>query len=511
MKKGFIILCLFLLGHSVVNASKRMIVQYDNGVGLEFKIISKTDMTVMMIKGNWAAKQVETLEIPNIVEFEGQKFWVTQLDQRLCLGWEKLKKVVLPSSIRIIGESAFENCINLEEINFPDGLVRIGKEAFKNTNLISISIPNSARYIDKNAFKDCLPNVIIENLPDYITFENCMKYGLSRENLASYYNRRTAKKRQQNENDLASTAQNEKTHQPQAAVTTPKNHAAIPVQQQDKRKQQIVAPVPQESELTTSDVDMDIPTTKMQNENMFAIIFANENYKKLAHVDCALNDGRSFKNYCQQVLGIPTENIKMVEDATYGEMTTQIDWLANVAKAYKGNARIIIYYAGHGIPSESDNTPYMLPVDNSGNNLSAAYSIKKLYKQLGAMPAQNITVFLDACFSGTKRGEDGMLTAARSVAMAYQAAPPLGHMVVFSASQGNETAYSYKQQGHGLFTYFLLKKLKETKGAVNYGTLGEYIEEMVSKKAIVVNGKPQTPSVAYSKELSNKWRYLTFK
>ena len=41
---------------------------------------------------------------------------------------------------------------------------------------------------------------------------------------------------------------------------------------------------------------------------------------------------------------------------------------------------------------------------------------------------------------------------------------PTGNLVVLSAAKGVETAYSYKEKGHGLFTYFLLKKLQETQG-----------------------------------------------
>lgn len=261
---------------------------------------------------------------------------------------------------------------------------------------------------------------------------------------------------------------------------------------------------------TSSDVDENLPQASKQNDEMFAIIIANENYLNVARVDCALNDGRTFYRYCQQVLGIPTDNIHMIEDATYGQMTEQMNWLSRVAKAYEGDAKIVIYYAGHGIPNEKDGSAYLLPVDVSGDNTAAAYSLNTLYQELGALNAKNVTLFMDACFSGSRRGE-GMLTAARGVAIAAKAESPLGNMVVFSAAQGDETAYPYAEKGHGLFTYFLLKKLKETKGNVNYGTLGDYIRKEVSRKSVVVNSKPQTPSISYSPQMSESWKGLTLK
>jgi hypothetical protein len=78
-------------------------------------------------------------------------------------------------------------------------------------------------------------------------------------------------------------------------------------------------------------------------------------------------------------------------------------------------------------------------------------------------------------------------------------------MVVFSAAQGDETAYPYKDKGHGLFTYYLLKKLKETKGNVSLEELSSYITEKVSRESIVSNGKSQTPTVMTSDNLKTTW------
>lgn len=46
-----------------------------------------------------------------------------------------------------------------------------------------------------------------------------------------------------------------------------------------------------------------------------------------------------------------------------------------------------------------------------------------------------------------------------------------------------------------LFTYYLLKKLQETKGDVTLGELGDYIKTKVEQQSIVVNGKLQSPSM----------------
>lgn len=137
--------------------------------------------------------------------------------------------------------------------------------------------------------------------------------------------------------------------------------------------------------------------------------------------------------------------------------------------------------------------------------LETGYSLQKFYEQLGKMPSQGVTVFMDACFSGSQRG-DGMLAAARGVAIKAKPQAPQGKMVVFSAAQGDETAYPFKEKEHGLFTYYLLKKLKDTKGNVSLGELGNYVTEQVERKSIIANGKSQTPCVSTSATMVGEWK-----
>jgi hypothetical protein len=83
-------------------------------------------------------------------------------------------------------------------------------------------------------------------------------------------------------------------------------------------------------------------------------------------------------------------------------------------------------------------------------------------------------------------------------------------MVVFSAATGDETAHQYEEKGHGLFTYFLLKKLQETQGAATYGELSDYVTQQVKRQSVVINNKRQTPTVIPSASLTN-WQSLKLK
>jgi hypothetical protein len=255
-----------------------------------------------------------------------------------------------------------------------------------------------------------------------------------------------------------------------------------------------------------SDVDENIPTSNKKNATTFAVIIANENYQSVASVPFALNDGNIFREYCLKTLGIPEKQIKYVPNATGNQIKQQVGWLQTICDVFGENAQIIFYYSGHGIPDESNRTAYLLPVDGIGTDVTTGYKLDNLYAALGNIPSKNVIVFMDACFSGNTRNDGKeMLVAAKGVAIKARSGMPQGSMVVFSAAQGAETAYPDYEEKHGMFTYYLLKKLQETEGNVTLQELGEYIIDNVRKKS-AINGKLQTPCVTPSASLDASWR-----
>ena len=254
-----------------------------------------------------------------------------------------------------------------------------------------------------------------------------------------------------------------------------------------------------------SDVDVNIPQGLGQNEQTFVVVVANENYRREAKVPHANNDGNIFKEYCIKALGVPEKNIKYVADASLNDLKYNLNWLKQVMDVYQGEAKVVFYYAGHGIPDEANKTAFLLPVDGYASDVATGYSLSTLYAELGQIPAKSVLVLLDACFSGAKR-EGNMLASARGVAIKVKKSNPLGNMVVFSAAQGDETAYPYKEQHHGMFTYYLLKKLQETKGEATLGEISDYVTSEVRKQSIVINGKMQTPTLTSSSAIGESWR-----
>ncbi|MEI7897691.1 MAG: caspase family protein [bacterium] len=260
----------------------------------------------------------------------------------------------------------------------------------------------------------------------------------------------------------------------------------------------------------SSAVDKNIPYNSTVNNKKFALIIGNEDYSKFQpglqsemNVLFARNDAVVFKDYVTRTLGFPEENVYLLQDATTGEMNQKIELISKLAIKTGADAELLFYYAGHGLPDEATHTPYLIPVDVSGTNLNSAIKLSDIYKKFSETGCKRITVFLDACFSGGGR-ESGLL-AARSIRIKPSEENIAGNMIVFSATKGDQSAMPYKSEKHGLFTYFLLKKLQETSGNLNYMQLADYLSKTVSIESLKINQKEQDPEVNVSAEAKDLW------
>lgn len=92
---------------------------------------------------------------------------------------KELKRIMLPDTIAVIGEGAFNSCWELEQVNIPEGVTAIGAHAFGACrSLKELNIPGSVKIIGNNAFTSCqsitgvtVPEGVAE-IGDY-TFSGC--------------------------------------------------------------------------------------------------------------------------------------------------------------------------------------------------------------------------------------------------------------------------------------------------------------------------------------------------
>jgi hypothetical protein len=268
-------------------------------------------------------------------------------------------------------------------------------------------------------------------------------------------------------------------------------------------------------DLGPSDVDIDIPETGRTKPKTYALVIGNEDYTlgtgdASKNIPFAAADATIFAEYCTKTLGIPADNIRREINATAAQMARHIRWLAEKASIENGEAELIFYYSGHGLPGESirgEREPYLIPADLDGNDLSQAIALSDLYAQLGSGPTVKTTVILDACFSGEARATS-LWAGTKAIGITPDPAAPRGNTIAFASSSGNERSGVYSEKKHGYFTYFLLKKLQETSGAVTYGEMFSYIHDNVKRASH--NTKLQTPGSIPSPTVANTWENWKF-
>ncbi|MDE6079646.1 MAG: caspase family protein [Duncaniella sp.] len=261
-----------------------------------------------------------------------------------------------------------------------------------------------------------------------------------------------------------------------------------------------------------SDVDRNVPEADRKMQNRLALVIACEDYANASDVASAINDGEGIADYFNKTLGIPENNIIHLPNATLGQLLGAMNRLRNRSEDLNGEAEVFVYYAGHGIPDEHSKDAYLLPVDGNATAPETCFKLSRLYDELGSMNARDVVVLLDACFSGAQRAVSGeQIVKARGVSIKPKESAPKGNMMVLSAASGDETAMPYPGMNHGLFTYYVLKHLQETKGNTTPHRLADYVIKEVKTQSNAVNAKTQTPTVSLSGEMAQRWDTLKFR
>lgn len=80
-------------------------------------------------------------------------------------------------------------------------------------------------------------------------------------------------------------------------------------------------------------------------------------------------------------------------------------WLPEQLQPPAENNRLLFYFAGHGMPLESDDGPrgFLLPQDAHPNDSKTFLPMQVLHDALVALPCHHLLVILDCCFAGTFR------------------------------------------------------------------------------------------------------------
>ncbi len=259
-----------------------------------------------------------------------------------------------------------------------------------------------------------------------------------------------------------------------------------------------------------ADVDL-VKTTDRRRPHAHGVVIGIEQYRQqLPKADFATQDAEVMGRYLTKYFGYPEENVVVLvnERAAKSDIEKYIEqWLPN--RVEKDDA-VFIYFSGHGAPNTKTGDAYLVPYDGDPAFVeTTGYPLKRLYEQLAKLPAKEIVVVLDSCFSGAggrsviAKGMRPMILSVENPILAS------GNTAVLTASSGSQVSSTYDGKGHGLMTYFFLKGLQgdgdvDKDGMINLLEIFEYMKPQVERVARREFNNEQTPQLLGNPELLKK-------
>ncbi|MGR3220308.1 MAG: caspase family protein [Candidatus Anammoxibacter sp.] len=245
------------------------------------------------------------------------------------------------------------------------------------------------------------------------------------------------------------------------------------------------------------------------NVRRFAVVIGISRFKdkKIRPLRYADRDAQSFYDFLVSPTGgsINPSNIKLLknEDATLKNVKNA---LTNFLKQSVDEDIVIIYLASHGEPEpDRPKNMYILTYDSEIDNLSAtAYHMEDVNRDLKRYVAAKRLIFLaDACHAGgIAAGGFSAGGVTNPINNALSAVSTTGEgWAMITASRSSEVSLESDKwgNGHGVFTYFLLRGLNGNadvagnyNGIVTIAEVYDYLENKVK----AATGNLQHPAIA---------------
>ncbi len=207
-----------------------------------------------------------------------------------------------------------------------------------------------------------------------------------------------------------------------------------------------------------------------------ALLVGNNRYlTPIPSLETPVHDVERIAAALRQRLGF---EVRVLKDATKADMVRAV---AALAREVKPADSVFVYYAGHGYLMDDTNMGYWIPVDGSVKTAAQWISNTDISRLLGAIPARQVMLVSDSCFSGS-------LAREQAVAPGAQAGEVLRRRSVLVLSSGGEEPVSDEgKEGHSIFAWHFLHSLDRVGGT----TIGYEVYRVVRKG--VSEDYPQQP------------------
>ncbi len=192
------------------------------------------------------------------------------------------------------------------------------------------------------------------------------------------------------------------------------------------------------------------------------------------------------------------------KDATRRNIIEKFEWLT---KNITPDDNVLIFYAGHGQYNKALNKGYWVPADAQSNSIADYISNNDIKTFLGGIPSKHTLLITDACFAGDifRGGETEKIPFDPSDMSRYYKEVYRKQSRLALTSGGIEEVMDAGKDNHSIFTYYLIKALKENKN--KYMDASQLFNDF---KVAVTNNSDQTPILQAVKDTNDEGGMFIF-
>lgn len=219
-----------------------------------------------------------------------------------------------------------------------------------------------------------------------------------------------------------------------------------------------------------------MPATPQVRRRLAVLVGNNSYAAPIPPLETPIADVSQIAAVLQSRFGFET---RVVKDAGKAKI---IEALNQVAAEARADDSVLLFYAGHGYLLDDVNMGYWIPVDASVKTAQGWISNSDISKLLAAIPARQLMLVSDSCYSGS-------LTKEQKVTSGGELKPEeilRRRSVLVLSSGADEPVSDEGKEGHSIFAWNLIKTLQVTGGlapgaqvwsAVRSGVTKEYPQQ----------------------------------
>lgn len=218
----------------------------------------------------------------------------------------------------------------------------------------------------------------------------------------------------------------------------------------------------------------------------------------------AVNDAEGVAEVLKENYRFDTVYTIFDKEATRRNIIQKFEWLTrNVTK----DDNLLVFYAGHGQFNKALNKGYWVPVDAAENSIADYISNNDVKTFIGGIPSKHTLLITDACFSGDIfRGSktESIPFDPNNMERYYKEVyRKLSRLALTSG--GIEEVMDDGKDNHSIFTYYLIKALKENK--LKYMDANQLFNEF---RIAVTNNSEQTPMLQVIRDTDDEGGQFVF-